>query len=304
MAAGSRFYFQSSYDAELSRQTDGTCDWLLEDELFSTWANALCPSILWVTGGSSTGKSVAMAYAVNRLLARELPLQVPQYDTIYFFCSQSAKDSNRSDSTAVIRSLLFQLWRVTKEDSQLKEIWKTICLNQDALDIERDKRSYWSRLLHLVVSKLSKPLYLIVDGVDECDHPALLLSELQKLISGHDGIKIFFSSRPAIQDVVQFLKNVPTIEISKIATDKDIRCHIRHRFTDSEYNLSQLPFQFTDGFKKEIEDTLIRKANGMYILHKAHLLSNTYLGFCGLVGISKISFVRAAGAQNSKSDPT
>jgi len=272
---------------ELERQTVGTCEWLFEHDTFARWANELTPGMLWIRGASSTGKSVAMASAIAKLISMNANMRVRHYDTIYFFCSQVANDTNRTGYTAILRSFLFQLWRLTKDDAQLTETWNAIRLDAGKpgiLDSEPHKWKYWSKMLHCVVGALSKLTYIIVDAVDECDKPEDLLSELHKLVDRHDRVKILFSSRPDIVDLAEFMEDIPTITIVENITNKDMSRHIRTVLEAAAPALKRWSFTFTEEFGREIENTLIEKADGMYDPEPKYSMDADLLGFSGQVG--------------------
>src|SRR5579871_2784449 len=259
-ASRDQFYYKKSQDAGFQKHTEGTCQWLTRDPRFQNWLKDPAPNILWIKGDSSSGKTITMTYAVHELLYGKISPLIPGCQIIYFFCSQTANDINLTDFEAILRTLLFQLWKLSKDDLALREVWKAAKESPD-LDSEKVKWKFWSNLLKKVLTAFSAPVYVIIDAVDESDNPNDLARELNQLRS-LDKVKILFSSRPDNKSIVKHMQGVESISISKIDTNRDMRLHIQQRLTENTPELNSTPI--SEEFKREIEDTLITKANGLY----------------------------------------
>jgi hypothetical protein len=125
-------------------------------------------------------------------------------------------------------------------------------------------------MLHVLAE--DSPIYLIIDALDESSEWEELLETITKDL---DGMNILVTSRRE-QDMIEFLDDVAdiTISLSGSKIDNDIELHIRKRLgTDRTFRT------WPSGLKSNVEQTLVEKADGMYILW---ILKLIHIGFGGL----------------------
>jgi len=132
-------------------QLEGTCLWINQDDLISPWLRIdnEKPSLLWISGGPGTGKTVLAAHII-----RELQTCRP---TAYFFCKTD--DERKRTTVAVMQNWI---WQLTHDSPLLPE---SITVPSD--EHQSPSTSVLQRILLSLQQHLRRS-YLIVDGLDEC----------------------------------------------------------------------------------------------------------------------------------------
>lgn len=150
------------------RWMPGTCEWILSNPTFKLWLeNASNARIAWLNAPPASGKSILSAYIINHL--RDLDL-----DCQYFFFKFA--DQTKQSMTTLLRSLGLQMTKVIPVYRQ--EIAK---LSREGVTLEKkDARFIWRRIFTTLLSRiaLSRPLYWVIDALDEAETPKLLLELL------------------------------------------------------------------------------------------------------------------------------
>lgn len=117
-------YYQDEYKRLLDFKIPGTCLWIKKEKLYNDWHGSESPgSLLWICGPLGSGKSVVMASIIEELQSTligsgEIPV------VLFFFCNNRVNDEHRNTAVAVIRSLVFQLWTLTRDTPLTKAVWK------------------------------------------------------------------------------------------------------------------------------------------------------------------------------------
>jgi hypothetical protein len=95
-----------SYRDELwSRRQDGTCNWLLDDKRYKTWAEVNGQAILWIHGDPGCGKSVMSSFLTKEIIHDK----GSQLSMAFFFCDD--KDERLRTAEAILLNLLAQFLR-------------------------------------------------------------------------------------------------------------------------------------------------------------------------------------------------
>ena len=212
-------------------RVDGTCEWILTQDRYTSWLIEDSPQLLWLSGGPGIGKTMISSFLVKELaqLAAE---RSSQMTLIYYFCDD--KDERRRTATAILRGLLLQLLR------QRPVLFKHI---QPDFDISRDRLVTDFYALRRIFDNIVKDpeageVYCLIDALDECEKESrqLFLTNFIKLFSSQQSkktvVKFIITSReendiagPAIQnlqidsgrvndDLYKFI-NVKVDELSK-----------------------------------------------------------------------------------------
>ena len=175
--------------------------------------------------------------------------------SVYFYCS--GKEGQRTDATAVLRSLIAQLaW--SSDGSEVAHSVKTLHESGDGrvdkLDVE----------LLVDLADRNQRTTVIIDALDECVDYSKLLSLLKKasddMTTGT--LKFFFSSRPN----VTLLPTFPSwgkleLDAERELTSYDMEKYIHTQVTNPEGR------RLLDGRAPELEEKLIKtltfRAQGM-----------------------------------------
>ena len=132
-------------------QLDGTCEWIADDSLISSWLglDGTKSSLLWISGGPGTGKTILGAHIVFELQHR--------YPTAYFFCKSD--DQRKQTTTAVLQNWI---WQLVHDSPVLPE-----SITGPSDEYQSPSLLVLSRTLQGLQQFLQRS-YLIVDGLDEC----------------------------------------------------------------------------------------------------------------------------------------
>jgi hypothetical protein len=277
-------YYESDLSTALGRKTATTCSWLTDHKYFQQWRNSESESpFLWIRGGPGTGKTILMASAIHHL---EEFLE-SQADTdlspplLYFLCNNKGNDPQRTQVEAIFRSLLFQLWQLTEKGPTISS-WEeafNASGGPHACDLDQMRQ-----LLHDVINNFPM-LYVSIDAIDESSDPQQLVEELRQLTERTKvTVKILFSSRPleeSLTEVESIPNDIPTIEVSRNETTKDLDCYVRTQVERTFKN-----WRIDNKMRMKIISTLIEKADGMYndpVIHSSNKpdANFLYIGFSG-----------------------
>ena len=146
---------------------------------------------------------------------------------MYFYCSRSSAEPERSKPDAVLASILRQLSNVQPATSlpnpiieKYKDQGEGFASHGPDLDDSRE-------LIVMLVENLSMTI-IVVDALDECD-PQMrqsLLDAFEYILKESAGlVKIFVSSRND-QDIVYTLKDYPNVNISSDQNSADIEAYV------------------------------------------------------------------------------
>jgi len=206
--------------------------------------------ILWIYGDPGTGKTILTAYIIEHLrhLKESLLLQ--------FFCNDKSVDPDKTEVTAVIRSLLYQSW-IRHRDTSLSTEYENAVRNSG-----HDHAISLDKMTELMVQVLkhpkSHPSYIIIDAVDECTETQALIGILRSF--SITKTKILVSSRPRQFEYLRGPRD-REIHIDQDRTDDDVRLFTKTTLNDALYNGI---IRIKDKALKElVADSLIDKAKGM-----------------------------------------
>ena len=272
-------YTYDEKERALFGRVEGTCDWIMEKEVFRHWLDAesssIAAKILWIHGCPGSGKTVMAArltqYLENIMLVTS------------FFCFHS--DECKRQPISILRSWIAQL----------------VLLSPDALGIVGDfyasKRlpnatelDLWSMFKRLCLGL--QDTTFILDGFDECtrnesasrSHTPLnvrqrFLKGLEESIEG-SSVKVLITSRETAELRGNFQRNLQDgsstvtwlqYEILREDTSKDI---LSYANATVELTLSKKP----GGLKMDIASRLASKSDGMFLyIHRLQpRLKSTY----------------------------
>jgi Cdc6-like AAA superfamily ATPase len=187
---------------KVSTRYKNTCQWLLENDEFQTWASGTGSHIFWLSGYPGQGKSVLAKFVTQSSTkgepGSELPLSLAstlhkeKLLVCYFFCSS---DDDRTRSIRhLVGSLIHQLIVLVPEcATPIERTWRVI-----DVDITESVESMWEVFFKALSVIRNRTVLLVVDAVDELEKRwwSLLLEEFNKAVrTAKAKLLVFITSR-------------------------------------------------------------------------------------------------------------
>ena len=210
----------------------------------------------------------------------------------YFYCIHDAKET--LDTLVILSSILKQIVasfpdipdKVISKFEHYKYLGKPGSLN---LKVIRE-------LLIETMQQASSPLFILIDGLDECDEEirAEILETLMPLTLDSDAgpvpskqVKICVFSRP-YDDIRDRLENLVEIPILKADNIEDMFTFLNSQITSCRS--LELILKKEEGLRGQVIRDLANKADGMFVFSFGYMQYYTYstnpietLGFSGSV---------------------
>ncbi|KAK7697346.1 hypothetical protein SLS64_013644 [Diaporthe eres] len=227
--------------------TEDTNNWINHDKTLLQWRDSQDDlSVLWLNGGAATGKSILASTIINNLAQDGHSCQ-------YFFIRHG--DRKKRSFSFLLRSLAFQIAQsVPGLAHQLNE------LKDEGVDFgAADSKIIWDRVFKSVIFQFSweKPLYWIVDGLDEIESPRTAIKLLLD-ITACSPIHILFSSRRTPEITSALDRRPATVHFSILDIDghlEDIGIHVRQ----------ELRVPCGNEFKERIEKQIVEKSQNNFL---------------------------------------
>ena len=248
----------------LSRRTPSTGEWLLIEENFKSWVDGSGPSCLFCSGIPGGGKTILTSLVINYLESRMKAFK-PVVAYIFF----DYKDQGRQTVTAILRSLLRQVIESIGEVPQsIQQFYDALPPSKEENTMDEDQ---CITLLESLIKNEPRDAYFIFDALDECpdiDHNSnearsRITSAMKRLaIVG----RLFITARPHVHPVT-VIPDCHRLEIR--ATDTDMRCYIDGRIKEHQRLLRLVGSD--PHLADRLNETLCRKANGMFLLTRLQM---------------------------------
>lgn len=226
--------------------------WLSQTNEYQKWKQEPQSSAFYCSGILGAGKTVLTAAIIDHILCSRF-----SEDTMsYFFCSSDDERSLQSNIIigSIIRQILEARIPSATIELQLAHLDQSAILNVDDLEP-----------LFFEALALSPKLYLIIDGIDECNkvERSVLLETLRKVFSSSSSnMKLFVSGRDSLhKDLYSSFKPLYQRSVKGPNVQLDIQTYIRDiiqdRFDKKLLIVGETRLLF------EIQDALLQKADGM-----------------------------------------
>lgn len=166
-------------------------------------------------GNPGAGKTVLAAATVQELEKSSRSINEARIIVCYFFFSY-AKPETRSVKNAY-RSILAQVLRQCRQDNSIVDIFSFATYS----DKSAQRYASEEELIELlsVVSQHLENTYLILDGIDECDNPDIIIKKLTAALEGSN-VKVVLFSRPNVHILMKAVRlNFITIERAMVEAD-------------------------------------------------------------------------------------
>lgn len=157
---------------DVDDEIDETCDWIFGKTEFQKWNTSLTDSVVFIQGGPGLGKSVLAKFLVKRFKlgdqegGRDLSSPIAEHSrkpiVAHFFPRGTELDDADNSPKRILMSVLYQ---VCEADPVLCH--KAI-LNLFNRFTQSRNLEFWWALFNDVRSIMTRDLYCIIDGLDEC----------------------------------------------------------------------------------------------------------------------------------------
>lgn len=216
-------YFSNDLASARTLRHPKTCRWILHKTEFTQLCDTCHrsgKSLLWIYANPGAGKTILSSFLIDHFESEDLdPLRGMVF---YFFCKNT--DVDKSTPTAVVRSLLYQLYKSVKDQKASQSLNSGLgaALDQSGQQSAVNFTVLWqlfsTHVIHLT------PATIVLDALDECQNPDQLIEGLKEL-SEVGSLKIIVTSRKEVY-LHQELDNVSSIEIASEDIDADIAAFV------------------------------------------------------------------------------
>jgi len=237
-------------DFFIDRKLMGSCEWVLEYETFATFlaSNSKKSQIFWCTGRPGCGKSVLSSFIIQHLMDNDSRV------AFYFF---RFGDHLKNNISILLMSIAYQIAALLPEYRR-----RLVRLFDDGLNVQKcTPRLLWQKLFVSTLFKISitEPLYLIIDGLDECENSPLAVKLLADIVSSGVPIYALLVSRATQLLTAAFEKTSKAITIQNFSLDgieNDLQVYVEEEMMTMHGDYS---------FKKHIEQRILQKADGNFL---------------------------------------
>jgi len=289
----SKVDFEKVHDDIYAKKHEGTGAWLLQRTEFKGWLNSPQSSLLWCYGKreyyprarrtelahldvAGAGKSV-LAY-VPIWQSRQVPPNI--------FCSSNVLERITTEFALHDNvGISFAYYNYRKPELGdlsiiIGALIKQLCQKKDYIPSEllRLRHDSHSNLTasnpdsFVSLAKSFKEVFIILDALDECpEHERhRIIGFINKVVAELQCAKIFITSRREADIVEAFEGKTSTVQIEAKNVAADIALYVRDEVAKAKlpggWNGKRL-YLTSDKLQGKIIDTLVSKADGMYVLH-------------------------------------
>jgi hypothetical protein len=225
---------QTQYHASLQDlRSDEACEFLLTNAKFVDWYRATNSQHLVLLGNMGQGKTVSMAFLIDTLSQR-IEYQIPKGKLCYYYCRNDETGQPAHVLSALIQALLGQLPGLKKPFYE----WYKQTQASGCFDPASNVQNLYE-FLEQVVETLERPLFIAIDGLDECDRVSRirLLKLLKSLSQKTTKLKTLLASRSGTE-IQDLLGEPPCIELvsnaqrDRIIVEKTVETRLSHLSKD------------------------------------------------------------------------
>ncbi|KAF2791191.1 hypothetical protein K505DRAFT_281236 [Melanomma pulvis-pyrius CBS 109.77] len=255
-------------------RVSGTGDWLQSEPLFQRWLRQ-DESLLWIAGNPGSGKTFLATAVVSSLLNEAARRNGSGHDTsVGFFFFDKTGPYNRVGGFH--QALKDVAWQISRVNTDYADHISSQCRSWADVDTTH---SAWRKLFTSYFGSPGRPLYLILDGIDETDETGdhgreEFLSLLPDLtgkfddsMSSHPQISLLMLGRPHLTNSIKLAAygkraTMATIHIEAQKNKADLS-----KFIDRGIKKLSLDESYRN-LQQRIRDTIEAKAEGMFLWAK------------------------------------
>ncbi|KAH9012794.1 hypothetical protein EDB84DRAFT_923055 [Lactarius hengduanensis] len=248
-----------NYNTARESYQEGTAAWFLQGSIFKEWE--LVGSLLWIHGKPGSGKSILSSAVIKHIISLR---DAGHASLAYFFFDFRDKDK-KQDARNFLTSLLIQL--SAHSNPCCKIIFDIY--SKHGKGTQQPSIADLTKSLHdMLFVAAQRPVYVIVDALDECPNISglptprtVLLGLLEDLVGlGIPNLHICVTSRPEV-DIKTVLEPLAYTAVSlhdESGQKRDISDYV-----NTVVNSDRKMRRWRDDDKKLVVEVLSEKADGM-----------------------------------------
>ncbi|KAL9611265.1 MAG: hypothetical protein Q9167_004091 [Letrouitia subvulpina] len=185
-------------------------DGLIQNEKFASWMNIIdSAGVLWMHAGPGSGKSVKSSFLISHMVSLGISCQ-------YFFFKY--EDILKRSANTLFRALAFQ----AAQDMPSFRMALMKLGDEGAYNEKTEARQLWKTLFESTLFSLNfeKPLYWIIDALDESDSINIVISSF-KSIPKELPIRIIITSRHLPSISTAFSRGPGSVRVDSLNIDND-----------------------------------------------------------------------------------
>ena len=219
------YYVDDLVSARAARHTD-TCRWVLAKDVFIHFYQKSLRegSLLWIYAQPGAGKTVLSAFLIDYFSHGHGSRPSP---VLYFFCRNT--DAEKNKPFAVLRSLVYQLFQALRRRSMSTSMGEA--LTWALAESGQKKASNFDKMWQIFINHILDltPATILVDALDECEDPSVLIRKFQSVAISHHVAVILISRKE--DTLYRLLHQNDSLEIMAEDVDADIKA-----FVDAKVN--------------------------------------------------------------------
>ena len=232
---------------QIQAKLNGTCEWITSNVEFEKWVRpeslTTRDRLLVISGSHGSGKSILASSIVARLeKAQQRPL----------FFAFSSSDGGRKTSESLIRTLLGQSLHNSDKQESVDTVHRLRLGGQPSVS------ELW-QAFESMIPLFAKPLYCVIDGVDECiDYGHTLFAKFFRILETCPSLRVLLLGRSHVIQAHSGICDFSLIEIAPAILSQDIEAFINSEIAKSD--ILSLP-----EFRETVYKSLKGKSDGMFL---------------------------------------
>ncbi|KAJ7440876.1 hypothetical protein FB451DRAFT_124089, partial [Mycena latifolia] len=228
-----------------NRRHPETGKWLLERAEFTEWMRTP-HSLLWIHGISGSGKTVLSSTIIKTLRSRR--------ETLVFFYFDTNNSGQRTVTQLLCTLVMHLSAQADSPDNTLRDLWESHAKGQQ---LPGDSALISDALIPILV-QFTRPVYIVLDALDECSERHKLLESLIKILdAAPSNLHLLLTSRPEVPHGSKLIQRAVSLSLEG-CVDQDIKSYITEKLSED--------VEWTDEQKDQIRVGLVERSGGMFRL--------------------------------------
>ena len=242
----------TNYNKALKDRNPRTGSWFIKSSTYAEW-KAARGSFLWLHGIPGCGKTILSSTILQNVLDRYS--EKSNSAVLFFYFDFNVPEKQRHEK--MIRSLIYQLSKLS-----VNPVLHKLYLSCS----DSGRQPPVDTLLNTLHQMMSSQgdTFIIMDALDECDDRHELLTNLEQILAWEDvNLHVLVTSRrekDIDEALTPFSSSRNRISIQSTLVNDDIRTYVHDRL---KVDRKLKRWQKDLNMQREIEDTLMKKADGM-----------------------------------------